>query len=63
MMRFGARLNRFAFEGSAENFIESSASEAVAKQLAEEQPPIRALNPGTKFESYEILGFSARVAW
>jgi serine/threonine protein kinase len=45
-----------ALEGSAENFMESSALEAMAKQLAKEQLPIRALNPGTKLESYDILG-------
>jgi eukaryotic-like serine/threonine-protein kinase len=45
-----------ALEGNAENFMENSALEAVAAQLAKEQLPIRALNPGTKLESYEILG-------
>jgi eukaryotic-like serine/threonine-protein kinase len=45
-----------ALEGSAENFMENSALEAVAAQLAKEQLPIRAPNPGTKLESYEILG-------
>ncbi len=45
-----------ALEGSAENFMESSAIEAVAAQLAKEQLPISAFSPGTKFESFEILG-------
>ena len=45
-----------ALEGNAENFMESSALQAVAEQLAREQLPIGALNPGTKLESYEILG-------
>ena len=45
-----------ALEGNAENFMESSALEAVAEQLAKEQPLLRTLNPGTKLESYEILG-------
>jgi eukaryotic-like serine/threonine-protein kinase len=45
-----------ALEGSAEQFMEKSALEAVAAQLAKEQLPIRALNPGTTFESFEILG-------
>lgn len=45
-----------ALEGSAENFMEDSAIEAVAAQLAKEQQPIKALNPGTKIESFEILG-------
>jgi hypothetical protein len=44
-----------ALEGNAENFMESSALEAVAEQLAREQLPIRALNPGTKLGPYEIL--------
>ena len=45
-----------ALEGSADQFMENSAFEAMAAQLAEEQFPIRALNPGTKFGSFEILG-------
>src|SRR5450631_4060438 len=45
-----------ALEGNAENFMENSALQAVAEQLAKEQLPIRALNSGTKLESYEILG-------
>jgi Tol biopolymer transport system component len=45
-----------ALEGNAEDFMESSALEAVAAQLAKEQLPMRALNPGTRFESFEILG-------
>jgi Tol biopolymer transport system component/tRNA A-37 threonylcarbamoyl transferase component Bud32 len=44
-----------ALEGNAENFMESSALEAVAEQLAKEQLPIRALKPGTKLGPYEIL--------
>jgi serine/threonine protein kinase len=45
-----------ALKGNAENFMESSALQAVAKQLAKEQFPIGVLNSGTKLESYEILG-------
>jgi serine/threonine protein kinase len=45
-----------ALEGSAENFMESSALEAVAAQVAKEQLTLWAMNPGTKFESFEILG-------
>jgi serine/threonine protein kinase len=44
-----------ALEGSADQFMENSALEAMAAQLAEEQSPIRVLNPGTKFGSFEIL--------
>jgi eukaryotic-like serine/threonine-protein kinase len=45
-----------ALEGSADQFMENSALEAMAAQLAEEQFRIRALNPGTKLGSFEILG-------
>src|ERR1700732_2463125 len=45
-----------AMEGNAENFMERSALEAVAEQLAKERSPIGVLNPGTKLQSYEILG-------
>src|SRR3954452_16825307 len=45
-----------ALEGSAENFMEGSALQAVAEQLARERFPIGVLNPGTKLESYESLG-------
>ena len=45
-----------ALEGNAENFMENSALEAVAAQLAKEQFPIGVLNPGTKLGSYEIRG-------
>src|SRR5215469_14930848 len=45
-----------ALEGNADQFMENSALEAMAAQLAEEQLPIRILNPGTKFGSFEILG-------
>jgi len=45
-----------ALEGSADQFMESSALEAVAAQLAKERFPIRALNPGTELKSFKILG-------
>jgi eukaryotic-like serine/threonine-protein kinase len=45
-----------ALEGNAENFMESPALEAVAAQLAKEQFQIGVLKPGTKLESYEVLG-------
>ena len=45
-----------AYEGEAENFMESPALEVTAKQLAEEQAPLAALSPGTKLGSFEILG-------
>jgi eukaryotic-like serine/threonine-protein kinase len=45
-----------ALEANAENFMENSALEAVGEQLAREQLHINALHPGTKIESFEILG-------
>ncbi len=43
-------------EADAENFMEGSALQSVAKQLAEEQRPLRALSPGVKLGSYVIVG-------
>lgn len=45
-----------ALEADAENFMEGSALQAVAKQLADEQRPLRALSPGVKLGSYVIVG-------
>ncbi len=45
-----------ALEADAENFMEGSALQSVAKQLAEEQRPLRALSPGAKLGSFVILG-------
>jgi serine/threonine protein kinase len=45
-----------ALEGSADQFMENPALQAVAAQLAKEQFPIRGLNRGTKLNSFEILG-------
>jgi len=45
-----------ALEADAENFMEGSALQSVAKQLAEEQRPLRALSPGVKLGTYVILG-------
>src|SRR5208283_3271380 len=45
-----------ALEADAENFMEGSALQSVAKQLAEEQRPLRALSPGVKLGSFVILG-------
>jgi len=45
-----------AYEGKAENFMESPALEVAAKQLAEAQARLMALSPGTKLGVYEILG-------
>jgi serine/threonine protein kinase len=45
-----------ALEVDAENFMEGSALEAVAKELAEEQRPLRALSSGGKLGSYVIMG-------
>ena len=45
-----------AYEEQAEDFLEAPAQQAVAKQLAEEEPPVAALCPGAKLGSFEILG-------
>ena len=45
-----------ALEADAENFMDGSALQAVAKKLAEEQRPHRALSPGVKLGSYVIVG-------
>jgi serine/threonine protein kinase len=45
-----------ALEADAENFMKAPALQAVAKQLAEEQRPLRALGAGEKLGSYVIVG-------
>jgi len=45
-----------AYEGDAKDFLESSAIQSVARQLADEQRSVRVLSPGAQIGSYVILG-------
>ncbi|HVO78533.1 MAG TPA: protein kinase [Candidatus Bathyarchaeia archaeon] len=45
-----------SLEADAENFMDGSALQSVAQQLADEQLPLRALSPGAKLGPFVILG-------